>query len=183
MSNHENTNIDTDQTYESNTIGFAGIAYFSVGMFLLIVITFGLMWVFQFNVLEEQALEADRQSERENPLLLSAEEKLPPEPRLQSAPGFGVDDKSGRVPLELREPQAEYRELMKQWKKAWKDGEKDTKTKTVISLPIKDAKEKLLKDKSIKTRSEAEGKKALDSADFAVSASSAGRIASEKVRN
>ena len=183
MSNQGNTNIDPNQPYESNVIGFRGIIYFGLGLFLLIVVTFGLMWVFQFAVLEEQAIADDKKSEKENPFTMSDDERLPPEPRLQGAPGFGVENKGGRIPLELRESQAEYRELMKQWERTWKEGEKDANTKTIISLSIEDAKEKLLKGNSIKTRSDEEGKKALDSADLSVSASSAGRLASEKVRN
>lgn len=182
MSKHEDTNLDPNQSYEANTIGFSGILYFAVGLFLLIVITFGLMWIFQFSVLEPNADAQNEKSAAKNPYAKSEAEKLPPEPRLQSAPGFGVDDQGGRIPLELREPQAEYRELMKQWKRTWEEGEKDTKTKTIISLPIKDAKERLLRGNTIKARSGEKGKRALASADFSVSSSSAGRLASEKVR-
>ena len=46
-----------------------------------------------------------------NPLAMSDREQLPPEPRLQMAPGFGVDTEKGRVNLELSYPQSEYRTL------------------------------------------------------------------------
>ena len=177
---HENRSVDPNQPYESNVIGIKGIIYFSVGLFLFIVVTFGLMWVFQYKVLEEQALKADKREE--SPLALSAEEKLPPEPRLQAAPGFGVYGEGGRINLELREPQAEYREMMKQWKRTWEEGEKEARTKTIIALPIEDAKKRLLEGKIIKMRSKEKGKKVLKDADFSVSASSSGRLASEKVR-
>ena len=42
--------------------------------------------------------------------------------------------------LELREPQAEWRELRKIWEKGWKEGYKDQKTGTIVALPIDEAK-------------------------------------------
>lgn len=181
MSKHEETYVDLDQPYEKNIIGFKGIIYFVVGLFLLIVVTFGLMWVFQHQVLQPRAEEADRLNA--DPLALTAEERLPPEPRLQAAPGFGIEDPNGgRINLELREPQAEYRALKKQWEKQWKDGQKDVVTGTVISLPIKEAKEKLLADKSLKAKSGKEGERAYEDATMKVSPASSGRVASIKSR-
>ena len=113
---------------------------------------------------------------------MTAEERLPPEPRLQSAPGFGVESPDGRINLELREPQAEYKELEKQWQALWENGEKDEKTGTVISLSMEAAKEKVLNDGSIKSVTGEEGQKALTDATMIISASSAGRLASEKKR-
>jgi len=49
---HEKSFVDFDKTYETNVIGLRGIVYFGVGLFLLIVITFGLMLVLQ-NVMED----------------------------------------------------------------------------------------------------------------------------------
>ena len=44
---HEKTYVDFDKPYEENIIGIRGIIYFATGLFLLIVVTFGLMWAFQ----------------------------------------------------------------------------------------------------------------------------------------
>ena len=177
MSEHKEVIIDTEKGYESNTVDAKLIAYFTGGLFLLIVITFGLMWVFQYWVLEAQWMEDDKKNEL--PMALKGDEKLPPEPRLQGAPGFGVDSPNGRVNLELTIPQAEYNELLKQWEKEWAEGQKDEKTGTVITLPIEAAKEKVLKDGMIKARSEDESKETLKEATMMYSASSAGRLASE----
>ncbi len=175
---HEESFVDFDQPYEQNIIGMRGIIYFAAGLVLLIVITFGLMWVFQFQVLQPDYQEANEQNT--NPMGLTDDEKLPPEPRLQSAPGFGVDNPNGgRVNLELREPQAEYRELQKQWKKLWEDGQKDEKTGTLISLPIEEAKKRFLEDKNIKSITGEEGEKAVNEARSMVSASSAGRTSTD----
>lgn len=178
VTKHEETYVDFDQPYEQNTIGMRGIIYFAVGLILLIVITFGLMWVLEYQVLQPDYQEAKEQSK--NLMALTADEKLPPEPRLQSAPGFSVDDPNGgRINLELREPSAEYRVLHEQWEKNWKDGQKDEKTGTVISLPINEAKKKFLADKNIKSMTGADGEKALNEARTMISGSSAGRMASD----
>ena len=96
---HEKSYVDFDKPYEQNLIGLRGIIYFGVGLFLLVVITFGLMWLL-LDVFETQVRESDAQAR--NPMQLTEQERLPPEPRLQAAPGFGVDTKDGRVNLELR---------------------------------------------------------------------------------
>ncbi len=176
---HEESYVDFDQPYEQNIIGMRGIIYFAIGLILLIVITFGLMWVFQYQVLQPDYNEANERDQ--NPMEFSKDEKLPPEPRLQSAPGFGVDDpRNGqRINLELREPQAEYHQLTKIWQDQWENGQKDEKTGTVISLPIDEAKEKFLEgSKNINTTTGETGEKALNEARTMISASSAGRMAS-----
>lgn len=181
ISKHEETFVDFDKPYEQNIIGLKGIIYFGIGLFLLIVITFALMWALQYQVLQPQAEEADRRNE--NPLALSAEEKLPPEPRLQAAPGFGVDvPGGGRVNLELREPQSEYWVLEEQWEKLWKEGQKDARTGTVITLPIDEAKKRLLDDKSIKMVTGEAGEKVLREARTIVSAPSSGRQSNDVIR-
>ena len=116
---HTDTAVDLNKPYEENDIQLKGIIGFAGGLFLLIVITFGLMWAF-LNVLKDYSAEG----EVKNPMIMSEKERLPPEPRIQAAPGFGVDSENGRVNLELTIPQAEYREMQKQWKKAWEEGHK-----------------------------------------------------------
>jgi len=175
---HEKSFVDYDKPYEQNLIGMRGIIYFGVGLFLLIVVTFGLMWALM-DVMEGDAVE---RKDQKSPLALSEQEKLPPEPRLQSAPGFGVDDEKGRVNMELAIPQAEYRELHKQWEALLKDGQKAPATNTVISLPIEDAKKKLLSEGSLKAKTGAEAEKALDEARTYVSYSSSGRTRTDRRR-
>ena len=177
MAKHEKTYVDFDKPYETNIIGLRGIIYFAVGLFLLIVVTFGLMWFLQ-NVMEQEALKTKSSN---NPLQLSKEEALPPEPRLQAAPGFGVDGPNGRVNLELTAPQAEYWELEKQWNNILENGQKDPKTGTVISLPIDEAKTKLLQQTAGAQKVEA-GQSTIEKSRLIVSDSSAGRTNSATVR-
>ncbi|MBA2378779.1 MAG: hypothetical protein H0V76_04315 [Blastocatellia bacterium] len=137
---HEESFVDFDKPYEQNIIGLKGIVYFGVGLFLLIVITFGLMAAL-YRVLEENAAEEKATT---NPMARGQVESLPPEPRLQAAPGFGVESEQGRVNLELREPQAEYRELRKQWDRLWLDGARHPETGTMITMPLEEAKKRFL---------------------------------------
>ncbi|CAN5237078.1 hypothetical protein BH20ACI1_BH20ACI1_31680 [soil metagenome] len=174
MAKHEKSYINFDKPYETNLVGLRGVVYFGVGLFLLVVITFGLMWFLQ-NIMEEQSV---KDKDQKNPMTMNNEERLPPEPRLQVAPGFGVESEKGFVNLELKAPQAEYRELHQQWEKSWAEGQKDPKTGTVISLPIDEAKKKLLEE-NVKAASGADAQKTFDESHSIVSYSSAGRLASD----
>jgi hypothetical protein len=176
---HEKTFVDYDKTYEQNVIGLKGIVYFGIGLLLLIVVTFVLMF-FLLNVLEDQSVKDKDEMVpmRREAIQKNADVFLPPEPRLQVAPGFGVDGSNGRVNLELREPQSEWWELERKWKSDLANGQKDEKTGTVISLPIEEAKNRLLQE-NVKARPAEQGQKALEESRSIVSYSSAGRVANE----
>src|SRR5215213_370505 len=169
---HEKSFVDYDKTYEQNIIGLKGIVYFGVGLLLLIVVTFVLMF-FLLNVLEDQSLK-DRDEMipmRREAIEKNADVFLPPEPRLQVAPGFGAEGENGRVNLELREPQSEWWELERKWKSDLANGQKDEKTGTVISLPIEEAKNRLIQE-NVKARPAEQGQKALEESRSIVSYSS-----------
>ena len=174
---HEDTFVNYDKTYETNIVGMRGIIYFAVGLFFLIVVSFALMWVLQ-NVMEENARQT---RDTKNPMMMSDIESLPPEPRLQAAPGFGVDGANGRVNLELKAPQSEYRQLEDEWRKLENEGQKDSKTGTVITLPVEEAKKRFLEENA-KTSNPGDGGKVLDDSRSIVSYSSSGRTATDKRR-
>ena len=174
---HENSEAILEQGYEPNEIGLKGIFGFAIGLFLLIVVTFGLMWAF-LNVLKDNRKE---NAGLANPMLQSDKDRLPPEPRIQAAPGFGVESEKGWVNLELREPQAEYNELRKQWEHTWEHGLKDEKTGMVTTMPIDEAKEKFL-SQNAKAKSGADAEEFFKKSSGYISDSSAGRLASEKRR-
>ncbi len=136
--------------YEENDIKLGGILGFGVGLLILVVITFVLMAIMK-NVMEDQFAATDKIDPMAS---TKPNDKLPPEPRLQGAPGFGVDGKDGRINLELQIPQSEYRELVKIWDDLEQNGHKDSKTGTVITLPMKEAKKMFLQEigKSVKVR-------------------------------
>jgi len=168
--------------YEQNTIGLKGIVFFGVGLFLLIVVTFALMWAMK-GVLEDNAVATD--AEQKRPLSLSAEERLPPEPRLQGAPGFKVDGPLESVSLELTIPQAEYRELQRQWDVILRDGRKVSDKdgqEVVVSLPIEEAKAAYLEEikKTNVVRQGERTDRAVEDASTFVSYASAGRLKVDK---
>ena len=168
---------DFDKPYEGNEIGVKGILGFAAFLLILIVITFGLMWAF-LNVLRDYSKE---NAGAVNPMQMTDMEKLPPEPRLQAAPGFGVDSKDGRVNIELMAPQSEYREMRKQWEEQWKHGQKDAKTGMITMLPVEEAKAKFLEQK-VKAKSGADAEAFFKASHKFVSDASSGRVASETAR-
>ena len=174
---HDNDAVGLDRPYEENEIRLKGILGFAIGLVLLIIVTFGLMLLF-LNVLKD---DAQKSADPPNPLAMSDKERLPPEPRLQLAPGFGVDSEKGRINLELQAPQSEYRELKAQWDKMWKHGLKDQKTGVVTVTPIEEAKARFLAQ-NVKAKSGPEADEFYNSSRSYMSDASAGRMASEKRR-
>src|SRR5438874_11913158 len=73
-------NVDT--THEVSDVQVGGIVKFVVGLFVMTVAVFFLTWG-MFRMFEARSPEPPR-----SPMALSGEERLPPEPRLQAAPGF-----------------------------------------------------------------------------------------------
>lgn len=177
MATH-NDNKSTGITYEQNQITLRGIVFFGVGLFILIVVTFALMWAMQ-SVLEDNAKAVD--AEQKQPMAMQGDEKLPPEPRLQGAPGFKVDGPNGPINLELTIPQAEYRELKKISDEVLNNGhtvlDKDNK-EVVVVMPIEEAKKAFLEkiEKSPVSRSGEKTDKAMEDAATFVSYASGGRL-------
>ncbi len=171
---HEKSFVNFDSPYERNTIGMGGIVFFGIGVFLLLVVSFALMWALQ-NVMEDNAKVTKDDT---SPMMMRDNERLPPEPRLQAAPGFGVESEKGRVNLELKAPQSEYREMRKQWEAAWANGQKDEKTGTVVTMSIADAKAKFLQQSGGTDQTS----DVLDKNRMFISDASSGRLASEKRR-
>lgn len=169
--------VDPNKQYEDNVIGLRGIVGFGVGLFLLIVVTFVLMWLLE-GLLEENAKETKSSN---NPIAMSDKDRLPPEPRLQAAPGFGIDGPNGRINLELRGPQEEHWQLEKIWKDVWANGMKDPSTGAVSALPIEKAKEILLSE-NVKAKSGPEVQNLFADSKLRISDSSAGRVASDRRR-
>ena len=174
---HSDSAVDANITYEQNEIRLKGIIGFAIGLFLLIVVTFALMWAL-LGAMDDYARET---AEPVNPMALKDKDRLPPEPRLQLAPGFGVESERGWVNMELQAPAAEYIELKKQWEELWKHGQKDKKTGVMSIMPIETAKEKFLAE-HVKAKSGHEAEKFLKDSQSIISDSSAGRLASENRR-
>src|SRR5882762_5900794 len=76
---------NVDVTHEVSDVYVPGIVKFLVALTVLTIATFILMWGF-FRVLKNQETEPPR-----SPMALTEKDRLPPEPRLQGAPGFSED--------------------------------------------------------------------------------------------
>jgi hypothetical protein len=174
---HEKSFVTFEKGYEQNILGLRGIVYFGIGLLLLIVITFALMWA----LLKVFADDAAKNAAPASPLALSEKDRLPPEPRLQLAPGWGVETQNGPVNLELSQPGAEYTVLHEQWQEMWKNGVRDPKTGVTSMLPIDQAKEKLL-EQNVKARNDDASRTEWDRSRLFYTDASSGRVASEKRR-
>ncbi len=141
---------NVEVAHEPSDVSVRGVLTFVVVLTLAtIVISAGLWFLFKYFNNEKAKERAPGPLALRN---MSKEERLPPEPRLQAAPGFQVQLESGqKVPLELREPQAEYRELRKQWEEVLRSGLKDQSGNSV-GLPIDQAMEKIVSGEGLPTR-------------------------------
>ncbi len=146
-----------DVSHEASDVNVGSIAKFVIGLFVLTVVTFVLMKLL-FKVLENRAASLDPQP---RPMALSEQERLPPEPRLQAAPGFGVDEGQGkRINLQLREPEAEYEELRKIWD-GMLAGQPDPRTGQA-GMPIDEAIKRVAEDGSLRSRAPSANQEQLD---------------------
>ena len=103
---------NVDVTHEASDVSVSGLLKFVVALSVMTALVAVLMWgLFRFFHQQE-----NRNEPPKGPMAMTGDERLPPEPRLQSAKGFGVKLEDGQwVPLELAEPQAEFRVLREQW--------------------------------------------------------------------
>lgn len=156
-----------DVTHEVSDVYFGGIVKFVVALVILMVFSFVLVWA-MFRVMDSRAAEPPR-----SPMALSEKDRLPPEPRLQSAPGFAEQlDKArpaatenkvepghetkGRAPAP-KDPLWEIKVLREQWEDVLKNGPVDQNGQR-YGMPIERAKDEVLKE--LKARDQkAEGSK------------------------
>jgi hypothetical protein len=162
-----------DVQHEESDVNVKAILYFVVGLFLLMGVTLVLMH-FMLNFFEEQAVKSERQP---GPMALTEKERLPPEPRLQAAPGFGAEGEN----LELQKPQAEIEVVSQKWEALLKNGMTDEKTGVRTAIPIQDAMKALVEQNMVKSRPQ-ENKQGMDSeVDGIPSYPSSGRMMEKRI--
>lgn len=139
-----------DVTHEESDVNVRGILIFTAGLLVVAIIVHILMLV-MFNFMQERQKRLEPQP---GPMAIrSGAEQIPPEPRLQAAPAYGVTLNSGdRIGLEKAVPDAERRELDLMWQDELKNGRKDPKTGQQISIPINEAMQKLLTEGNLPVR-------------------------------
>jgi hypothetical protein len=167
-----------DVTHELSDVNVVGILKFLGALTIMTVAVMGLM-LFLFNMLNSQRAKSDQQAPP-GPMAMTEAERLPPEPRLQAAKGFGVklengewvDLESDRVPSQ---PQAEYEVLRQQWERVLSKG-KLSERDTTAALPIEEAMKRVLQNGSLRTRDQAADSKWQDQAISMPTAASSGRV-------
>jgi hypothetical protein len=129
---------NVEVTHERSDISVRGVMTFVVVLTMsAIAIHIGIWLLFKYFNKQEA------KSYKGGPMALTQNERLPPEPRLQAAPGFQIQLENGQtVNLEKIAPQEEYRVLRKQWEENLKTGLKDQSGK-VVGMPINDAMKKV----------------------------------------
>jgi hypothetical protein len=144
-------NIDVG--HEQSDVQIGGIAKFIVGLSILTIATFIALWGL-FTVFQKTATTQEQETHR-SPIAMTGEERLPPEPRLQSAPGFAQNLEKGKVeehaqPTPVagfappRDPMWEIRALREQWNHVLENGPTDANGQR-FGMPIEQAKEEALK--------------------------------------
>ena len=151
-----------DVRHEADDVNISGILKFVMGLTVLGVVVFVLMWG-MFRLLNAQETEKEPPP---GPMAMTEEERLPPPPRLQAARGFGVKLENGEVVnLENKEPEAEYRVLREQWERRLNCHSGDETPSHVSSaakagtspncVPIEEAMKKLLEGGGLPVRNSA----------------------------
>lgn len=125
---------NVEVTHEYSDVDVSGIFKFAIALTIgTIVVAVGMWLLFKYFQTR------DAKEPQPGPMALKQNERLPPEPRLQAAPGFGVTLEDGQVvKLELAEPQSEYRYLRLQWEEALRTGGRD-QSGNVVGMPIDEA--------------------------------------------
>ena len=161
-----------DVTHEQSDVQISGIAKFIVGLLILTIVTFvallGLFMLFQKTATTQE------QETHRSPIAMSGEERLPPEPRLQGAPGFAQNLEKAKVEehpqptpaggfASPRDPVCEIRALREQWNEVLEHGPTDANGQK-FGMPIEQAKEEALKQltskqQEVSSEKKAEGKK------------------------
>jgi hypothetical protein len=159
--------------HEASDVNVPLIVKFTAGLLIGLIFTAVLMKG-TYYMLDRRQQKQEMKSQP-GPMALSEQERLPPEPRLQSAPGFGVTLANGeRKNLELGAPQDEFKVLSQEWAKQLREGTKDPQTGKQISLPIGDAIKKLVQE-GLPTRQTPEAAQAMEQSMKIPSFSSSGR--------
>jgi hypothetical protein len=167
---------NVEVTHETSDINVNGVLTFVVALTILTIAVY-LGMLLLFNQFQSQA----RKEPKPGPMALKGQERLPPGPRLQSAPGFGITLSDGStVELKLREPQAEYRALLADWDKNLR-GEKKDASGNQVSIPIEQAMEKVVSE-GLPSRVKTGSTKLEDYAISVPTAASSGRVSEKRLQ-
>lgn len=167
---------NVEVTHEYSDINAGGVLTFVAALTIVTIAVYFGMWLL-FGYFETQAAKEPQPG----PMALTKPERLPPEPRLQAAPGFGVTLQNGQsVDLSLREPQAEYRVLRAEWDRTLTEGTKD-QSGASLGMPIDQAMKTVVAT-GLPSRSKDTGGKLQDYAVSLPTAASSGRATEKRMQ-
>jgi len=145
-----------DVTHEASDISVSAVLKFVFGLTVLTAVVF-LAMAGLFRLLSAQ--EAQKEPDP-GPMAMKPEERLPPEPRLQSAKGFGVKLENGQwVNLENGAPESEYRVLREQWDARLDCKPEEHEQMRIACTPIEAAMQKVLEGDTLRARAGVDGSK------------------------
>jgi len=167
---------NVEVTHERSDVSVRGVMTFVVVLIIAgLAIHLGVWLLFDYFSAQEA------KEPGPGPMALKEAERLPPEPRLQAAPGFRIVLENGQeIGLGKAAPQAEYRLLREQWQENLKTGLKDS-TGKVVGMPIDAAIDKVL-SQGLPSRVQGPGGKLTDYAISVPTAVSSGRETEKRVQ-
>ena len=135
---------NVEVTHERSDVNVGAIVKFVFFLTLLTVAVYVLMWG-MFRLFNAQA----QKEPAPGPMAMSEKERLPPEPRLQGAKGFGEElaktTSDKHDPSVPRDPEWEIRALHQQWEDGLTHGLRDANGQ-VVGMPIEEAMKKVVAD-------------------------------------
>ena len=168
---------NVEVTHETSDINVNGVLAFVVALTIMTVGVY-IGMVLLFNQFKGQA----EKEVKPGPMALSQQERLPPEPRLQAAPGFGVRLENGTwVDLQTTKPQAEFETLNKQWEQELNGQIKDA-SGNPTTIPINQAIKSVVTGDSLPVRTKEAPDKLRDYAISTPTAASSGRVSEKRVQ-
>ena len=167
---------NVEVTHETSDISVVGVLTFVVALVIVTVAIYIGMWLLFDYFQSQQAKESPP-----GPMALKKGERLPPAPRLQSAPGFGLTLENGeRVNLELSRPQEEFTVLNKEWNESLEGKLTDSSGKP-LSMPIEEAMKKIVAD-GLPARANSQAGNIQDFAVSVPTAASSGRVSEKRLQ-
>jgi hypothetical protein len=170
---------NVEVTHEASDINVRAVLMFVVVLTVTTVaVSIGMWLLFKFFNVQEAKQERAR-----GPMAVTAkEERLPPKPRLQAAPGFGAEIPGGQTEgLQLKPPQAEYQVLKKYWEQAL-NGQLKDQSGNPIGVPIKDAMQQIVSGQGLPTRPPTDPNKVEDGKISSPTAESSGRQSQKRLQ-
>jgi len=168
---------NVEVTHETSDVNVRGVLTFVVVLTIATAAVSVGMWLLfrYFNAQEAK-------TPGPGPMALRNEERLPPEPRLQAAPGFRIVLEDGKdIPLGKAAPQTEFRILRQQWEENLKTGLKDH-SGNVVGMPIDAAIDKVVSGEGLPSSIKGPSGKLQDFAISMPTAASSGREVEKRLQ-